>query len=546
MKQQPFSLRMLFILSMILSLVLLAACGAEPAGDPTPLLPPPNIGTAVVTDGAGETGVAPTFEPGQVVTSTAVSGAEELLQPTPTLVATATAAATDTPAATAVTDPPTQAVISGPLPPTSGDLLFLADGAFKRWNHNTRQVETLLPGPTAAERVRENPGRWNPAVGDLTEFSISADGKRAAVVRLTASEAVTLTNREGSPYPGVMTQHEVWFVDLVSGGFWRIVPRVDNLRRIALAPDARHVAFIGSSLNGGTAFDADGQPVSHAYFVASGGGNAGPVVDVAVCGGFCDALAWHPDNNIFVWHDREAVWMQNLAGSEPESLIQNRAFDANTTDISQLAVYAPIAWASNGRYLLLWKGGWEGGNRALFDIPTRALVDVPDTFVYVNEFATEVSWMPDDRLLVLRSETGAGTFRPQLELWRFQPEQNSVVREESALLSSQNLGAAGAQHLEDGRFAYVLFSDGANPEAGAYHLISLNETPERVNASPPVSFFPGAVTAAWSKDGSGVIITPADTERIYYGSANGEFLHDMTAVFGAEARAFHWLPEIVP
>ena len=87
----------------------------------------------------------------------------------------------------------------------------------------------------------------------------------------------------------------------------------------------------------------------------------------------------------------------------------------------------------------------------MFDVPTKALVDVPDTAVYVNEFPTEVMWMPDARLYILRSETGTGTFQPRAELWRFQPEQNTIVMEESVLLSNQNLGAAGGQHLEDGR-----------------------------------------------------------------------------------------------
>lgn len=154
--------------------------------------------------------------------------------------------------------------------------------------------------------------------------------------------------------------------------------------------------------------------------------------------------------------------------------------------------------------------------------------------------------MPDDRLFILRSETSTDTFQPRAELWRFQPEQNTLVKEESVVLSNQNLGAAGGQHLENGRFAYVLFAqDALNAEAGAYHLTSFNETPERINASPPVQFLPGAPTVAWSRDGYGVVMGTQEFSRVYYGQADGDYLYDVTAVLGAEPHAYQWQPEIV-
>lgn len=539
--------RFLWALTVIFSLMALAACSADTDAEPTPILPPPN--TNIGGSGTGDTAVSPTLEPGQVVTGTnvaagtAVTSTTPALQPTPTLIPTATIIGT--PAATPATNPPVQAVTSGQLPATTRDLLFLADGAFKRWNHTTRQIETLLPGPAPADRVREQNDLWHPVVGDLTSYSVSADGKRAIVARLTASTAVTRTNTtgDGHQYPDVDTQHELWLIDTVSGQNWRIVSRVDNLGALALSPDARHVAFQGASLDGGYVVQESGEPIKHVYFVPTGGGSPGPITDVAACTGYCGPLAWHPDNNLFVWNDNTAVWLKNLAGRESEQLIQNRPFNEQSPDIANVAVYSPIAWAGNGRYLLLWKGGWEGGSRAIFDVPTDALVDMPETSAYAETFPTEVSWMRDDRLLVLRSEGAAGGLgQPQMELWRFQPDQGTVVQEESARLSTQNLGAAGALHLQDGRFAYVLFSDQPDPEAGAYHLTALTEMPERVNASPPVPFLPTAASATWSNDGSGVLIVPNDMQRVYYSAADGEFLYDVTAVLGAEPHKFHWQP----
>jgi hypothetical protein len=482
-----------------------------------------------------------------MISGTAVSTTDATLQLTPTLEATATA--TSTPGATPVTDPPVQAITSGTMPAASRDLLFLADGAFKRWNHNTGQIEVLLPGPVPSSRIREDASQSNPVVGDLTDFSVSADGQRAVIARLTASTPITRTNTagEGHQYPDIDTQHELWFMDLVSNQTWRIVSRVDNLGEVALSADARHVAFQGASLDGGYAMQESGEPILHVYFLPTGGGTPGPITDVAACEGFCGSLAWHPDNNLFVWNDSTAVWLQNLAAQESEQLIQNHPFDEQTADVGQTAVYLPISWAHNGRYLLLAKGGWEGSGRTVFDVPTRALVDVPDTWIYANIFPPEVSWMPDDRLLLLRSEEEVGQVgRPQMELWRFQPDQNAIVQEETVVLSNQNWGAAGAQHLRDGRFAYVLFSDQPHLDAGAYHLTSFSETPERINASPPVQFWPGAAMAVWSEDGYGVMMSSTSDGRVYYAQAEGDYLYDVTAVLGAEPHAFHWQPEIVP
>lgn len=542
MKRQPFYLP--FCLSLLICL-LLVACATENEPNATPILPPPNISGG---DGAGTnlpTAVATTStttELGQLPTGTAVSddSIDETLDPTPTLEPTATL--TPTPAATAVTDPPTEAANSSQLPPTQRDLLFLADGALKRWNHNNRQIETLLAGPAAADRTRDDNSPLNPVIGDITAFSVSADGKRAAVAQLVASEIITTTNAAGEQLPTMTTQHQLLFVDLVSRESWTLVGRVNNLQTVSLSPNAQHLAFIGTNLTEAPTLDPNGQPLSHIYFLPTGGGNAGAVTNAAACGTFCSAIAWHTDNNLFVWHDEEGVWMRNLSGSQPEKLIQNRSFGTHTSDTSQVTVYSPVAWANNGRYLLLWKAGWEGGRSALFDVPTQTLVDIPDSFSYLDDFPVEVSWMADGRLLLLRSETndGSGRQRPQLELWRFQPDQQAVVKEESLLLSTESLAVAGAKHLENGRFAYALFYDQPYPAAGIYQVVSFSETPERLNASPAIPFVPHAVAVTWAADGSGAIIVPNGGWRIYYSPATGERLYDVTAVLGAEPHAFHW------
>lgn len=536
------------ILILIAFPLLLVACGGEPEAEPTPILPPPNV--SVGGDDSGAEGV---IEPG----STPLVENTPTVLPTPTLVPTPTPTVVPTQLPIPVTDPPLEAVTIGSMPATSRDLLFLADGAFKRWNHETRSIEALVPGAAPASRVRTEENQSNDFPGDITNFAVNADGKRAVFARITFSQPVTRTNpSNGTQFPGVETQHELYFMDLVSREMWLLVPRVDNLGQFALANDAQHVAFSGSSLSGASVMGEEGLPVPNMYFLPTGGGNPGAVQQVAQCQRFCSQIAWHPDNNIFTFGDDEALWMQNLAAREPEVLIENRPFDADivensAADIRGIANYYPIEWANNGRFLSLWHWVREGGNRVVFDVPTKAIVDIPNSFTYFGTafpaFPIEVMWMPDDRLYVLRSESGAG-YMPQMELWRFQPEQNTIVKEESRVLSDQQVGATGQQYLENGRFAYALMSDqDLNPASGLFHLTAVTEVPERVNAVPTVAFFPGgAGQVFWPTDGSGALIAMGDgSNRVYYGPANGSALYNITAMLGAEAHSFHWQPKIV-
>jgi hypothetical protein len=52
----------------------------------------------------------------------------------------------------------------------------------------------------------------------------------------------------------------------------------------------------------------------------------------------------------------------------------------------------------------------------------------------------------------------------------------------------------------------------------------------------------------WSRDGSGALLTQADRpdqSKIFYAPTDGEFLYEMTAVFGQNPHNFQWQPEIV-
>lgn len=535
----------LLTLFWLLLLASLFACTGDTFSEPTPIPPPPTS-----SDGNNPPAAA-TITPAANAAAT-----EPAAEPTPTLVATATATAEVL--ATAVTNPPIQAITSQPLPASSRNLLFVADGAFKRWNQANGQIETIVPGPDPASRVQTDELLPVAAfVGDVTGYATSADGKRAVVARLIGEQPTG-----ESETSLVETSHELLFVDMVSGEIWLLVPQVDNLGDFQLSPDAQQLAFAGTGLDGipdagNNPPDADsGVPLpNNLYVMPTGGGNPGPVRLVRDCTSRCFSPVWHVENNLVAFADNEALWLYNIAASEPELLLENTPYEPGMADVGQISIYSPIDWASNGRYLLVWEGLWEGAHRAVLDVPTKAFTLIPNLFDYDRVFPSEISWMSDDRLLIWRTQIEGNIEQiPLVELWRFDPTTEQLNLEETATLTDLPLGISGGTYLADGRFAFALHeipgSDdpSAAQVSGTYVLTSLAETPERVNSLPPTSAAYLHTQVVWARDGSGAILVqqPRQFETtVYYAPTDGDFLYDVTAVLGHYPHNFQWQPEIV-
>jgi len=524
----------------LLLLASLAACTGDTFSEPTPIPPPPTS-----TDGQNPPAAATTTPVAHV------NATEPAIEPTPTLEATATATAEMV--ATAVTDPPIQAITSQPLPESSRNLLFLADGAFKRWNQANGQIETLVPGPNSS--APENADE--PEIGRVTDYSMSADGKRAVVARLL--RIATDPDIENAQPE---TSHELLFVDMVSGETWTLVPQVDNLGTFGLSPNAQQLAFAATGLDGlpdapGSGVDFEnGAPLpNNLYVMTTGGGNPGSVNQVRDCAGRCFDPVWHVENNLVAFADEAALWLYNIAAREPELLLENTPYEPGMADVGQISIYSPIEWASNGRYLLVWEGLWEGAHRAVLDVPTKAFALIPNLFDYDRVFPAEISWMSDDRLLIWRTQIEDRIEQiPLVELWRFDPTTEQLNLEESATLADLPLGVSGGTYLADGRFAFALHEiprsdDPAAAQAsGTYVLTSLAETPERVNSLPPTSTAYLHTQVVWAKDGSGALLVqqPRQFETtVYYAPTDGDFLYDVTAVLGQNPHNFQWQPEIV-
>ena len=506
-----------FVLTLLLAWWL-AACAS-----PTPIPTPPvlNIPSPPASEGASGEGAAPTtaalptLPPSETTAATAGATPTAEASPTPEE-ALPTATAVPTPA----TNPAVQSTTTG-LPPISQDLYLLAQGSLVRWNHLTGQIETLLAGADPASRVQDPENPVANFVGDITHVAISPDGQRATAARLTSQEQTRQPDEAlGFDRLLLYQQHEILFVDLVSGEQWVMVARADNVQGIAISPNAERVAFVASGLSGETTPTAPEETAQVMHVLTTGGGSgAGAPQAVGTCVVGCFGPLWHLESNLLVWADHAALWLFNTAASQPEKLLDHRY---NENDIEW---YWPVAWANNGRYLLLDEFRFESQSSAVYDVPSQTLLAVPNTGNFITPYPTEVQWMPDDRLLIARSNP-----QPQLELWRVDLDGRTAIQEETRVVGATGQGLIGARHLTDGRFAFALST--AEASAGTYLLTSLSEEPLRVNGIPPTSpADPFAVPhVLWAADGSGAWVSTSTAA--YYAPASGGALYEISAVWG--------------
>ncbi len=327
------------------------------------------------------------------------------------------------------------------------------------WNHNG-QLETLYASDAEGQAERESP--FSKLDGDITQFSVSEDGNRVVAARLLSTIIISETvDGIDQPILHNYESYELLFLDVVSRESWTIVPYVSNLVDVAISPNQRQVAFIGSSLLVNEAPDLAAVTASPNIFVTDTPDD--DTRPVASCVDFCLDIVWHSDSNLFVWSDSRSLWLYNLNDSMPQSLLANQTDSPVNTRF-----YRADAWGSNGRYLLLWQQAYEGASRVVFDVPTGQLIPVPDSFIYVETFPTEVVWMQDDRLLVLRSNVN-GRWQATVEIWRVSLENGELVLEESSQPEAA-VAAAGPIHLENGRFGYGLLhqTDASHSRNGTF------------------------------------------------------------------------------
>ena len=494
-------------LALILIIVsFLTACGSNeepefPLGSPT-LVIPTAIGGEEETPVAGGTNVPnPTIS---VDTPTPTNGSfeetsEDQNQSAPL--------PTRTVRATPTVNPLVQIVTIETLPAASRSLLFVADGSLKRWSQGSA-VQVLLNGGQDNSEELER-GVEQPIIGDITSFTVSDNGRSAVAARL--SHTRPLTDEVGAAY-------ELIWLNLDDASTRVLVPQAIGVESLALSGDGQNLLFIASGIN-------EAQETQSAYLVNVGNSS---LRAVGQCEGRCrPELHWHPDNSIVVWGDGVGLQLFNIAASEKEVWLATYEVDAESL--------IPVGWANNGRYLLMWRLTEVRSERIVFDIPTGGLVAVPDSGVEDWPFVTEIDWMPDARLLVLRPGFNEA---PTIELWRPRPEAGEIDREEVLTLAATGY-AIGSLYMENGRFAYVLIDENNEAASGLYHLVSLAEDPQKISVMTPLSFAP---EVAWSPDGFGAILRHPEDNLFFYGRTDGAILYDLQPALGQFAHSFHWLP----
>ena len=510
--------RVLFSPLILLVMVLfLAACGAT---DPAPTLPPPP--TPVTSD-----------QPPAIVLElgTVPADAREtaVAESSPTPIQTPTLAPTATPIMDNEDVGQVEIISAGSLPALNQDLLFIADGSLKRWGRDG-QVLTLVTG--GDESVSEEPRLTNePIVGDVTGYSLSGDGRRAAVVRLIASTEISNTV---AAYTETVQTYELSYLNLETGNNQILVPAVNNNGdfEFQLSPDGKHLFFGGWSLGNPDSLVLNGYSNGKLYFVE-------PEISidpkkVMDCAGLCGNLVWHQDNQFVVFRDRDALWLFDINATQPELILEHikMTSDQNGSFVNP-KTYVPISWASNGRYLLIWQGGYEGSQRAVLDLPTKQVMLIPNTIAWVDPMFAEVIWMQDDRVFVVRPDVE--NHAALGETFRVNIESGTMDIDETVVLSTDLIHPTAPMHWENGRFGYGLLAEDWNENVGLYQRIAFNEPAEQVNSLLGATFAP---EIAWAADASGAAMGKGG--RLYYAPSGGE-LYRLDTI-GQLTHDFTWLP----
>ena len=497
----------------IILLLTAVSCTAEEESTPLELPPTPTLSPAVVTQG-------------EEVSTTGGGAVSTPLPITPATTATAE------PLATATTIPP----VTEGLPTTSKDLLFLADGALKLWRHNPARIDTLMMGGTAVS-PEEYPGQRirQPRVGDVAGLSVSSDGTQAVIARLVSETPYIVTPDQ--PYTNTVGTYEIILLNVATGEQRPLIPAIHNttIPGFTIAPNGQTVAISGLGVGSLEGLALGVEMEATLYVMETAVGSAPTAIDI--CANMCSSIIWHTDGNLFVYGNQDGLKMFNLSANAPELLVDGRATDEHPWGKH----FTPISWANNGRSLLTWYSDKiEGGERAVFDMPTKNVMIVPNSGAYIGPFA-QMEWMYDARLFVVRQNDSQQAIG---ETFRVDGDNNQIILDETVTLSTDANYPAAPMHWQNGRFAYALFNVNSDfgqangNSSGLYQRISFNEDAERLNDAPSLTDF--FIVSAWEKE-TGNSLVLSDRGTMWVMPTNGTAIMNMETAVGDNAHSFNWL-----
>ena len=471
--------RFLVFLAVVL---LLSACDTVQA---VPTLPPPTLGasnqlsTLVIEEGSAMPGVELRETP--------------IASSSPTPINTPTRAPMAIPTERSVPD-----IDPAQMPTISHDLLFLEDGRLKRWQQDGRII-TLVDG-------------------DVVNYALSEDGKHAVVAQLLSSTEISNA--------ATVKTYAVNYVNLETGESKRLIPNLNNFGdpHFQLSQDGKHLAVSGLGLGDPNSLILGEEVMTELYVVETESGQL--LEKMGDCARVCQYPVWHHDNKFFVYGDDAGLFLRNLAGEAPELLL------SGDNDSEFDWEFAPISWAKNGRWLLLYVDhALDGRQHAIFDVPTRKLMMIPHTDSYDGFPYADVTWMQDDRLFMVRHEGDPVVG----ETWRVNMDAGAIQRDESVILFEEFVRPWAPVHWKNGRFGYGLLNM-ERKTTELFQRVALGEPAQLMNTVPEAA---ANLSITWTPDASGAVVEVDG--HVYYAPANGELV-DLTTAVNLRGQNFTWLP----
>ena len=429
--------------------------------------------------------------------------------PLPTTTPNPSPTPTSTPQPTFTPSPPN---FVNSIPSQMPGLLVVADGSLKKWNQELQQIENLLPSLATENGTSQ--------VGEITDFSIDAQGQNLVAARLTADTPPT---------------YDLLLVNLNSGDSQLLIKDIPYLLQFKMAPNGCCVAYMVGDPSSIKPDDRYQTPLRGTIYMVD---LEGEQIEIGSCSNFtaagdertvshCFTLFWSPTSQEIVWADAQGIWAHHLATHQLHFWQENfyeleQEFEVN--------IFMPVDWSPSGRYLRLQVRRYEGSSEAILDLQTGQLFDIPWTFFYEGPVVSSVSWMSDDRLFMVRTAGAYGQFTNFAEIWRIPTTQNQselLLDWSLEIPTNSNVYLQWATQLENGRLAFAAVSrSGEDETAGLYLLEPSTEDLQRINPLPADADF--YVEIAWLTSGNGALLiwsSPLFYEFVYLAPHDPLFYH---------------------
>lgn len=260
-------------------------------------------------------------------------------------------------------------------------------------------------------------------------------------------------------------------------------------------------------------------------------------------------MHWSPDSRRLAWWTREGIW--TASPDSPPKLILPK--DPQAAQF--LFDLINPEWSSTGNYVMIHHAGTvEGGSKAVLNLETGQVADLPDTWRFADP-AAEPAWLPGDRLVTVKpGDWMGGSFPIQVYLWRLEANSPEMLQLEETFPVpgiDPNYIPFSPIQLDSGRVQFAVLPDddvskwsNYQWEGGLYSIRPGDPQPVKLNALPLELRQDLIRSMIWTPDGSGLFMEMwSDPGRkfLYLPTDNGP-LYDLTPLIGESACCFEWLP----